>query len=79
MVGLKFPKPPLQTPLEATVILPFNKTAELFVQTEMSGPAVATGAGVKLNCIWSSTGVQFPVDVNVNVIVPNEISAGLGT
>ena len=79
LFGLYVPAPPDQIPFEATVTVPAKFAVALLAHTIISAPASIVGAGVIFKVILSSIGVQFPVDVSVNVTAPADMSAGLGT
>ena len=73
----KVPNAPVHCPPLAPVTDPIKFTVELFPQTDWSKPASAVGAGIIEIATSSVTAIQlpFPVDVNVNVVVPAVISA----
>ncbi len=62
------------------VTLPDKVTVGELAQTLWSEPALIVGAGVNPTIILSETAshVPFPVEVNVNVMLPPEISPGEG-
>ncbi len=81
MEGLKVPLPLVdQIPvLVAPLIVPLNTAFGLLAQTEISLPAFAPGASVIVITTLSVTTTQPPVEVRVNVTVPADVSAVLGT
>ena len=80
LFGANTPSPPVHCPPVAIVTLPANVVAALFAHFVWSGPAFAVGGEEKKMVIWSVTCVHvpFPVELNVNVTLPAEISPALG-
>ena len=80
--GEKEPVPlVIHAPPPALEMLPFSCTPEVSAHTEMSNPAVATGAVAKPTTMLSISAGQppgFPVEVKVSVTDPAVVSAELG-
>ena len=80
LFGKKIPKPPLHWAPWETVLLPFRFTTALFEHKVWSILALTVGAPVKVKVTTSLTALQFPfpVVVIVNVVLPDNNSAGVG-
>ena len=74
------PEPPDHEPPVAMVTIPFKDASGLLAPTTISVPAFAVGAVVIVIKISSETAlhVPFPVEVNVKVTLPADISATEG-